>query len=72
MPANHPLTSYRRKHDLTRSALARELSVSRATITRWEDGDRKIDDDMVPHVVRVTGIPARRLRPDLVKLLELS
>ena len=69
MQTNHPLKSYREKHSLTRAALARDLSVSKTTITRWEEGKRKIDQDKVPHVANITGIPAKELRPDLAELI---
>lgn len=69
MQTNHPLKSYREKHSLTRAALARDLSVSKTTITRWEEGIRKIDDSKVTHVASITGIPAKELRPDLAELM---
>lgn len=69
MQANHPLKSYREKNSLTRAALARDLSVSKTTITRWEEGKRKIDDNKVTHVSTITGIPAKELRPDLAELM---
>lgn len=69
MQANHPLKDYRAKHSLTRAALARDLSVSKTTITRWEEGIRKIDETKVSHVASITGIPAKELRPDLAELI---
>lgn len=69
MQANHPLTVYREQHSLTRADLARDLSVSKTTITRWEEGKRKIDDTKITHVAKITGIPAKELRPDLAELI---
>lgn len=70
MGTPHPLTVYRKKQQppLTKAALARELSVSKTTITRWEEGTRKIDADLVPRVSEKTGIPPRDLRADLAKV----
>jgi transcriptional regulator with XRE-family HTH domain len=70
MQANHPLKTYREKNSLTRAALARDLSVSKTTITRWEEGIRRIDETKVPHVASITGIPAKELRPDLAELMD--
>lgn len=66
----HPLTAYRNRQSppLTKAALARELSVSKTTVARWEEGVRKIDADLVPRVAEKTGIPARELRSDLAKV----
>lgn len=49
--------------------MARDLSVSKTTITRWEEGKRKIDDTKITHVANITGIPAKELRPDLAELM---
>lgn len=67
MQASHPLETYRKKHSMTRAALARHLSVSKTTIARWELGIRKIDEDLVPSIASITGIPAKELRPDAVE-----
>jgi DNA-binding transcriptional regulator YiaG len=65
----HPLKTFRRNHDprLSQKALAHKLKVDRVTVARWETG-AKIDQDLVPTVVRITGIPARVLRPDLAAM----
>lgn len=67
MQASHPLVKYRTDRSMTRAALARELSVSKTTVARWEEGIRRIDVDLVPEVARITGIPAKELRPDVVE-----
>lgn len=71
MNENHPLKVYRNSQTppKTRAALARDLKVSKTTVTRWEEGKRRIDEDKLADVVEKTGIPARVLRPDLAKLL---
>jgi transcriptional regulator with XRE-family HTH domain len=70
MKINHPLKTYRAKNSLTRAALARLLKVSKTTVARWEEGIRKIDENKIPIVSSITGIPAKELRPDLVNRLE--
>jgi len=67
----HPLTAYRQaqKPPLSKAELAAQLGASRASITRWESGVRKIDASLVPDIAAITGIPVRQLRPDLAKLL---
>jgi DNA-binding transcriptional regulator YiaG len=67
----HPLTAYREANRLSKAALAALLSTSRANITRWESGDRKPGKDMIPVITKKTGIPARKLRPDLVAMIKL-
>lgn len=65
------LQSYRKRHEppLTRTQAAAQVPVSRTTWFRWESGARKIDQDKLPRVAEVTGIPAKELRPDLAELL---
>lgn len=45
--------------------MAEMLGVARLTVLRWENDQRKIDDDLLPMVSGKTGIPAKKLRPDL-------
>ncbi len=40
-------TKLRRQMQLTHAELARELGVSRAAVSRWESGKRKIDSILV-------------------------
>ena len=55
---------------MTKAALSRLVGVTKTTVDRWESGVRKIDTDILPRVVEVTGIPARELRPDLAALFD--
>jgi transcriptional regulator with XRE-family HTH domain len=71
-PAHHPLRAYRDRYGLTQSALAKSLGVSSITISRWETGARKIDDELLALVAQKTGIPRGALRPDLAALLQPS
>jgi DNA-binding transcriptional regulator YdaS (Cro superfamily) len=66
------LRDFRARHDppLSLAAMARLIGVSAAAVSRWETGARRIDDCLVSKVERITGIPARKLRPDLAQLIE--
>lgn len=68
----HALKSYRESQTpkLSQAGLAEKLGVARFTIIRWESGDRKIDDALLPKISKKTGIPAKELRPDLIERLE--
>ncbi|MGM4997806.1 helix-turn-helix transcriptional regulator [Tardiphaga sp. 538_B7_N1_4] len=68
MEANHPLKAYREAHTpkLSQAALGEKLGVTRQTILRWENGQRKIETHRLPTVCEKTGIPAKELRSDLV------
>lgn len=50
----------------TQADLASEWRVDRVTVNRWKRGKRKIAARLVPVVAKTTGIPAARLRPDLL------
>lgn len=66
-----PLKAYREDHDppLSQEQLADLLGVSRVTVTRWESGKRKIDEDQLQKVAEKTGIAPTELRPDLAELM---
>lgn len=68
----HPLKTYRETHvpKLSQADLARKLGVGRPTVYRWEIGTRNIDEDLLPRVSQLTGIPAKELRPDAVEKYE--
>lgn len=70
MALKSPLIAHRKKNDLSRRELAKAIGVERMTVYRWEKGTRRIDDDVLPKVVEVTGIPAAELRPDLALLMK--
>lgn len=71
MQATHPLKTYRETHDpkLSQAALAARLGVTRHTVLRWENGNRKIDERKLTDVSIKTGIPKSELRPDLAELM---
>lgn len=64
------LRKYRVAKGLTQAALGKELGVTDVTVSRWETGQRKVDDDLLPMVSERTGIPKGLLRPDLARLLQ--
>lgn len=70
--ANHPLTSFRTANNLTKAELAALLGVSRATVTRWENGERRPAGPALQGIASKTGIPARELRPDLAEMIEAA
>jgi transcriptional regulator with XRE-family HTH domain len=53
---DHALARYRRKHRLSRHALADKLGVDKATVYRWEKGDRDPDRTNLEKIFKVTGI----------------
>lgn len=71
MSDSHPLRTYREQQvpPLTQEDLARMLGVTKATISRWESGARKVDAEKLPEVSERTGIPPHNLRPDLAELM---
>jgi len=71
MKITHPLKTFRENQTppLSQEQLAKLLNVSRVTVTRWESGARKIQDEKLPVVSAKTGIPRTKLRPDLAALL---
>lgn len=66
------LKDYRENHKprLTQKQLAELLDVKKATVSRWETGERKIDEAKLTAVAERTGIPAADLRPDLAELMK--
>lgn len=67
----HPLKAFREDHQppLSKAGLARLLDVKRATVCRWETGERKIGVKSLPKVSGITGIPWPVLRPDLAVVM---
>lgn len=68
----HPLKTFRERQvpPLTQDKLADQLGVSKASISRWETGARKVDEELLPMVSEITGISIAELRPDLAALLK--
>jgi DNA-binding transcriptional regulator YiaG len=55
-------TKLRRQMQLTQAELARELGVSRAAVSRWESGKRKIDSILALALECLAERKARRKR----------
>ena len=53
--SKHPLTRYREKQKLSITALAAQLGVSKAAVSRWEGG-RLPDQKLWPVIQEQTGI----------------
>lgn len=64
------LRQFRATENLTLAALAARIGVTKATVSRWERGERKIDENLIAVVAAETGIPAATLRPDLAALFQ--
>lgn len=69
MARQHPIKVFRKAQvpRMSQEDLARKVGVDRVTIARWEAG-RKPGHDILPKLVRVTGIPASKLRPDMAAM----
>lgn len=57
---SHPLVRYRDKHELSVTALAEKLGVSKATVSRWEYG-RLPEQKLWPVIKAETGVKAEDL-----------
>jgi len=70
MESLHPLRAYRERQSppLTQEQLAQQLGTSKASISRWETGERKPEVEQLPEITRKTGIAPGLLRPDLAEL----
>lgn len=65
MSAMTALTKYLQQNNMKAADFARLLGVSRAAVSRWESGHRKPAICLLPKIEKLTGIPRRKLRPDL-------
>lgn len=63
----HPLRRFRESQSppINQAALAELLGVERATISRWESGERQPGPEVWALIEEKTGIPRSELRPDL-------
>jgi transcriptional regulator with XRE-family HTH domain len=66
--AVHPLTAFRKAKGLSQEQLAKRLKLSNSALGRVIRGKRKIGERKLPIIVKVTGISAAVLRPDLARL----
>lgn len=74
MESIHPLKSYRESQSppLSQEQMAALLGVSKASVSRWETGERKPEQALVPRISAKTGIHPAKLRPDLAGLFSPS
>jgi transcriptional regulator with XRE-family HTH domain len=66
------IQQYRETHGLTQNRLAEILGKTKATVSRWESGNRNIRPSDVIEIERATGIPRHELRPDLYPIDEAA
>lgn len=59
--------SYRTRAGLKVRELAQRWGTSFATLSRIENGTQRIPENLLPIIVRDTGVPAKELRPDLIE-----
>lgn len=64
----HPIKAYRDRQTpiLSQEQFGDRVGVTRFTVMRWEGGG-PIDEKKLAAVSREIGVPAKRLRPDLVE-----
>ncbi len=58
MAKTHPLKAFRESKDppLKQAELARRLKVTRATVSRWEAGERFPEREHWPVIKKITGV----------------
>lgn len=59
------ILKYRQDHALTQEQLAEQLGITKASICRFERGERKPSVKRVDEITKITGIPRHELRPDI-------
>lgn len=64
-----PLAKYRSTKGLSLDDLAVPLGVNKTTVMRWESGSHPIPLKRLAAVEKLTGIPKKKLRPDLVEMM---
>jgi transcriptional regulator with XRE-family HTH domain len=72
MKRAHPLKEFRERQTppLRQDQLADLLGVSKASVSRWESGARKVDRELLSKVAVRTGIAPSELRPDIADLMK--
>lgn len=70
--ALHPIKVFRKCHvpPLRLEDLAVRLGMTKANLSRIENGKQPISEELLPKLVLETGIPAKVLRPDLAELFQ--
>jgi transcriptional regulator with XRE-family HTH domain len=57
------LTKYRKAKGATLLEMGKALGVDKSTLMRWEHG--RVPPERLAEIERLTGIPRRKLRPDI-------
>jgi transcriptional regulator with XRE-family HTH domain len=65
----HALEEYRKRENISLSALAQRLGMSKSVVCRYVKGTRQVGPETIRRISEITGIPARDLRPDLADIL---
>jgi len=66
----HPIKAFRKRHNppLRLEDLAGRLGMTKANLSRIENGKQPISEELLPKLIAETGIPGKVLRPDLAEL----
>lgn len=70
----HPVRAYRKAQEppLPLHALAGDIGVTKATLSRIETGDMPLSIELAKKLSARTGIPMSRLLPDLASMFEVQ
>jgi transcriptional regulator with XRE-family HTH domain len=69
MTRSTALKAYRENAELSQTAMARKLGVSRSYLHRLETGQRRPGPRLLPKIRRLTGLSGEELRSDLIAAL---
>lgn len=68
----HPIRISRQEKGLSLAELAAALGTSKAELSRWETGKRKVPAHRAVKVAEITGVPVHLLRPDVFPAQEAA
>ena len=66
------IRTLRRENGLTLTDLATQIPATKAELSRWETGARKVPATRAARIAEITGIPRHVLRPDVFPAQEQS
>ncbi len=70
MVERHPLARYRFEHGLKLKEAAAQFEMSKASLSRIENGLQQPSPQRAKRLSDQTGIPMKALRPDLAELMD--
>lgn len=70
MDVTHPLATYRKDHGLKLAEAAEKFEISKASLSRIENGLQQPSPRRAKLLSEATGIPMKVLRPDLAELMD--